>query len=118
MPILTFFQLPADLYSSLKGRLVPVVALITSVIFFCGWITQISVWYYCEISAALIMESVPAWCPNNAYDPNTGSVKPIVGTLIALAFCVYLSLAAAAVTKSKQRVCKAVESPKRSSESC
>jgi hypothetical protein len=118
MPILTFFQTPIELSFALKGILSPVIALITSTIFLCGWIVQISFWFYCEVSSAVIMESVPAWCPNSAQDPNVGQVKPFVGVFVAVAFCVYLSLSAAAVAKSRQREVQVIPLSKRSSERC
>jgi hypothetical protein len=118
MPILTFFQTPIELSFALKGILSPVIALITSIIFLCGWIVQISFWFYCEVSSPVVMESVPAWCPNSAQDPDVGQVKPFVGVLVAVAFCVYMSLSAAAVAKGRRREDRVVPLSKRSCEGC
>jgi hypothetical protein len=102
MPILTFFQTLIELSLIFKGILTPIIALLTSTISLCGWIAQISFWFYCEVSSGSVMESVPAWCPNTVEDPNVGQVKPFVGVFVAVAFCVYMSLSAAAFARNRR----------------
>ncbi|OCK82049.1 hypothetical protein K432DRAFT_403239 [Lepidopterella palustris CBS 459.81] len=72
MPLLTFFQSPIDLACALRGMLSPAIALTTSTISLCGWVTQISFWFYCEVSSHENLEQIPAWCPNTSRDPDVG----------------------------------------------
>jgi hypothetical protein len=102
MPIFTIFQTPFDIWLAFKGLLPPVFALIISTISLCGWVTQIGFWFYCEVSAPGILESIPAWCPNANGDSDVGQVKAFLGTLVAIVFSVYLILAGITVARGRK----------------
>ena len=84
-----------------KGLLSPVISLILSIVMMCGWIVQISFWFYCEASSESIMEMIPLWCPN-AKESIIGDAKAYIGLFIAVTFCVVLGLSAAAVHRNKK----------------
>lgn len=102
MPLFTISQAPFDLWLAFKGIFPPVFALIVSMISLGGWITQISFWFYCEVSAPGILESIPAWCPNTNRVPEIGRVKAFLGIFVTTAFSVYLVLAGIAVTRERR----------------
>lgn len=110
LPFLTVVWAATSLGLKLAAASAPVTALISPAILFCGWVSQISVWLYCEVGAPNANESVPGWCPTssintakNSYNVpySLGLAKDFVGVVIALAFVMFMVMAA--VARSKQR---------------
>ncbi|KAF2664510.1 hypothetical protein BT63DRAFT_483214 [Microthyrium microscopicum] len=101
-PLITLFLIPVQLFLTAKNRLSTRTTLCTSVVLLCGWIAQISFWFFCEISAQSILEWTPLWCPNVSRDPAVGQAKAYLGLFIAIGFCIAMSVSAAAVHR-KQR---------------
>ena len=100
-PIITFFFIPTKLGLIAKGLISPVISIILSIVMMCGWIVQISFWFYCEISSESILEMIPSWCPN-AKESTVGDAKAFIGLFIVVAFCVVLGLSAAAVHRNRK----------------
>jgi len=103
MPILTLLEAPIELHFLVKGVLSPAITLFTSTLFLCGWITQAGIWLHCEVASEMIEESIPAWCPNTQQDPNSGQAKAFVGVFVAVAYCLYIGLAAGTIDRRNKR---------------
>jgi hypothetical protein len=82
--------------------LTPLTCLIMSIFMLCVWVTQISFWFYCEVSAGSILESIPLWCPNSSTESSIAQARPYVGMSIAIAFFAAITFSAAAVHNNRR----------------
>lgn len=110
LPFLTVIWAATSLGLKLATVSAPVVALISPAILFCGWVSQIGVWLYCEVGAPNVNENVPSWCPTssvntakNSYNVpyNLGLAKDFVGVVVAVAFVMFMVMSA--IARYKQR---------------
>lgn len=110
LPFLTIIWTAVSLGLKLATVFAPIAALISSAILFCGWVSQIGVWLYCEVGAPNVNENVPGWCPTSSINKNQSSYsvpynlglgKDFLGVVIALTFVMFMVMTA--VARSKQR---------------
>lgn len=127
MPIVSILWAILDIFLSLAALLWPIHALISGVLFFCCWVTQITVWMSCQITLAGQGSFVGyGWCPNagipsyeEMVDTDSGRLadakfdalvgktntlalmRSIFGIVVATGALAYVVLAAVAVGRNR-----------------
>ena len=102
MPLLSIIEASFSVVLFMTSKLSYTTALITSIVFSLGWLSQTGTWLDCEVQGPAIQEEVASYCPQyTLLHQGRGVAESLGRARIGLAWVViacYLAYVALAVT--------------------